>query len=74
MKSLKKIITLTLIMVIALSTVFASNLTPDIDVSYNMVDRPYSKTSARMLSMGGAGIAVRSNQDALYVNPASLGE
>ena len=74
MKSLKKIITLTLIMVIALSTVFASNLTPDIDVSYNMVDRPYRKTSARMLSMGGAGIAVRSNQDALYVNPASLGE
>ena len=74
MKSLKKIITLTLIMVIALSTVFASNLTPDIDVSYNMVDRPYSTTSARMLSMGGAGIAVRSNQDALYVNPASLGE
>lgn len=75
MKSLKKIITLTLIMVIALSTVFAaSSPTPDTDVAYNMVDRPYKKTSARMLSMGGAGIAVRSNQDALYVNPASLGE
>ena len=74
MKSLKKIITLTLIIVVALSTVFAENITPDTDVAYNMVDRPYTKTSARMLSMGGAGIALRSNQDALYVNPASLGE
>ena len=76
MKSLKKIITLTLIITIALSTVFAASPTPtpDTDVAYNMVDRPYRKTSARMLSMGGAGIALRSNQDALYVNPASLGE
>ena len=77
MKSLKKIITLTLIMVLALSTVLAESSTPptpDTDVAYNMVDRPYKKTSARMLSMGGAGIALRSNQDALYVNPASLGE
>ena len=34
----------------------------------------YTKTSPRVMSMGGAGLAVFNNQDALYLNPASLAE
>lgn len=75
MRSLKKLIAITLLITIAVSSVFAAEaFTPSSDVAYKLVANPYRKTSARMLSMGGAGIALRSNQDALYVNPASLGE
>ena len=76
MKNIKRIISTALIIAIAVSSVFAtidpSTLEPH--DAYKPVANPYTKTSARMLSMGGAGIALRSNQDALYVNPASLGE
>ena len=75
MKSLKKIIAVTLLIVVSVSSAFAAEpFTPSTDVVYKLVANPYSKTSARILAMGGAGIALRSNQDALYVNPASLGE
>lgn len=75
MKRFKKIIAITLLIAVAVSSVFATDaFTPDTDDAYKLVANPYRKTSARMLSMGGAGIALRSNQDALYVNPASLGE
>lgn len=75
MKMIKKLIAVTLLIAASVSLVFAANsFTPDSDSAYKLVANPYRKTSARMLSMGGAGIALRSNQDALYVNPASLGE
>ena len=75
MKATNKIITLIIIMVLSVSALFAADsMLPQDDVTYNLVTNRFSKTSARILSMGGAGIAVRSNQDALYVNPASLGE
>ena len=70
----KKVLIAILVMAISMSSIFADSMLPSDDVTYNMVTNRYSKTSARILSMGGAGIAVRSNQDALYVNPASLGE
>ena len=34
---------------------------------------PFTKTSARVMAMGGAGLAVQNNADSLYINPASLG-
>ena len=75
MKRFKKIIAITLLIAVSVSSVFAATaFTPETDDAYKLVANPYRKTSARMLSMGGAGIALRSNQDALYVNPASLGE
>ena len=71
----KKVLIAILVMAISMSSIFAvDSMLPSDDVTYNMVTNRYSKTSARILSMGGAGIAVRSNQDALYVKPASLGE
>ena len=75
MNKISKILVLLLVMVISMSSVFAADsMLPQDDATYNMVTNRFTKTSARILSMGGAGIAVRSNQDALYVNPASLGE
>lgn len=75
MGKVSKIVLLIIVMVISMSYIFATeSMLPQDNVTYNMVTNRYSKTSARILSMGGAGIAVRSNQDALYVNPASLGE
>ena len=76
MRSFKKLIAISLLIAVSVSSLFATAeaFTPSSDVAYKLVANPYRKTSARMLSMGGAGIALRSNQDALYVNPASLGE
>lgn len=75
MNLLKKTVTIIILFSVLVSSVFAATaFTPKTDVAYAPVANPYSKTSARVLSMGGAGIALRSNQDALYINPASLGE
>ena len=56
------------------SSLFAVDvINPTTEVAYTKsVVKPYIKTSARIEAMGGAGIAGFSNQDALYVNPASL--
>ena len=40
--------------------------------AYKKVLDPYTYTSARMMGMGGAGIAGFYNADSLYINPASL--
>lgn len=79
-----KVLVLISILLITLScSLFAAETTTEVDIdsydpssvsTYSFIGKPYTKMSARMQSMGGAGLAVRSNQDALYVNPASLGE
>lgn len=46
----------------------------DFDTTYSALNAPFTKTSARVNAMGGAGLAVFNNQDSLYMNPASLGE
>lgn len=68
MKDMKKILTVLLITVVSASSLFAAT-----DNTYSLTAQPFTKTSARMEAMGGAGIAVKSNQDSLFVNPASLG-
>jgi hypothetical protein len=71
---MKKILIVTLTLLIAFSSfVFATDpINPETNEVYAAIAVPYSKTSARMEAMGGAGISGFSNQDALYVNPASL--
>ncbi len=71
---MKKLLTILIIISFALTSVFAAELDPEKNPNFKIVSRPFIKTSARMESMGGAGLAVFSNQDSLWVNPASLGE
>lgn len=65
-----------LLSVVMVSSLFAvDTINPSTNAIYTKsVVKPFTKTSARMEAMGGAGIAGFSNQDALYVNPASLGK
>lgn len=73
---MKKLLTILLLSIIALSSVFAEipNVDPATEAGYKFLLSPYKKTSARLEAMGGAGIVGFSNQDALYFNPASLGK
>ena len=76
---MKKIISILLILLVAFTSVFAASTTDEdlngnTNEAYSFIAKPFTKTSARIMSMGGAGLAVRNNQDALFVNPASLGE
>lgn len=48
------------------------NETTESSSAYKKVLDPYNYTSARMMGMGGAGIAGFYNADSLYINPASL--
>ena len=60
MKATNKIISLIILMVLSVSALFAADsMLPQDDVTYNLVTNRFTKTSARILSMGGAGIAVR---------------
>ena len=61
-----------LIAVLSCSTLFAEFSWTDEEYGY-VLSAPFRKTSARVMAMGGAGIAVQNNADALYMNPASLG-
>ena len=74
---MKRTITIILILGMMLSSmsVFAAvSFNPVGDETYSALEAPFTKTSARVASMGGAGLAVFNNQDSLYLNPASLGE
>ena len=72
-----------IVLIIALCTVgalFATDsesqeaFTPPTQDKYdNVLSSTFTKTSARISAMGGAGLAVFNNQDSLYINPASLG-
>ena len=72
-----------IVLIIALCTVGAlfatdqekpEDFTPPTQDKYdNVLSSTFTKTSARISAMGGAGLAVFNNQDSLYINPASLG-
>lgn len=72
---MKRIILFCFVFLMILNTVFAvGNINPATDSAYSALLKPYEKTSARRLAMGTSGLVGFSNQDALYYNPASLGE
>ena len=74
---MKKLITFSLAIMLSCVSAFAStsfNPFEDNIGTYSALEAPFTKTSARVASMGGAGLAVFNNQDSLYMNPASLGE
>lgn len=75
---MKKLLTILIIISVVLTSAFAegttSNLDPSKNSDFSIVSYPFVKTSARVEAMGGAGLAVFSNQDSLWMNPASLGE
>ena len=49
MKRFKKIIAITLLIAVSVSSVFAATaFTPETDAAYKLVANPYRKTSARM--------------------------
>lgn len=74
MNNFKKILTVLLIVLASGSFLYAeSDVTDYISSLYSLTTGAFSKTSARVQAMGGAGIAVKNNQDSLYLNPASLG-
>ena len=66
---------ISLIVILAVcSSLFAANNIFLNDPAYSTaLTSPFIKTSARVMAMGGAGIAVQNNADSLYINPASLG-
>lgn len=71
MRNFKKTV---LILLVALMS--ASVFAVDFDFenpAYTSLNTPFTRTSARMNAMGGAGLAIFTNQDSLYINPASLG-
>lgn len=74
MKKIRVFILLIIVFTASLSTLYSAEFNPVGKDEYNVMTLPFSKTSARVNSMGGAGLAVFNNQDALYMNPASLGE
>lgn len=76
MLKLKKILVISAIVLSSCVMLFAadSQYNPATEDTYSALNAPFTKTSARLSAMGGAGVAVFSNQDALYINPASLGE
>ena len=73
---MKKFVIVLLIALCAFSALYAADdpFTPLKQDQYdNVLSSPFTKTSARINAMGGAGLAVFNNQDSLYINPASLG-
>ncbi len=71
---MKKLLTILLLTIMVLSSVIAVDaIDPKTQDAYRSLLSPYKKTSARIEAMGGAGLVGFSNQDALYINPASLG-
>ena len=76
MLKLKKLIVLSAVVLASCAMLFAAetNYNPSTNKVYSALNEPFTKTSARLSAMGGAGVAVFSNQDSLYINPASLGE
>ena len=69
---MKKAIAIALIVVMSALTLSAANFDFS-ESTYFTLASPFTKTSARISAMGGAGLAVFNNQDSLYINPASLG-
>ena len=72
----KKLFVLFAVLLASCAILFAADspYNPSTNKVYSALNEPFTKTSARLSAMGGAGVAVFSNQDALYINPASLGE
>lgn len=69
---MKKAIAIALIVVMSALTLSAAGFDFS-EPTYFTLASPFTKTSARISAMGGAGLAVFNNQDSLYINPASLG-
>ena len=71
---MKKFFILLIVILAVCSSLFAANNIFLNDPAYSTaLASTFIKTSARVMSMGGAGIAVQNNADSLYINPASLG-
>jgi hypothetical protein len=70
---MKKTVSFLILLLVVGSVLFGADpINPDNDPVYAALALPYVKTSARMEAMGGAGISGFANQDAIYVNPASI--
>ena len=71
---MKKILSTLIVVFLVCSSLFATNNIFLNNPAYsNALTSPFIKTSARVMAMGGAGLAVQNNADSLYLNPASLG-
>lgn len=71
---MKKFLTSLIVILTVCSSLFAANNIFLNDPEYHTaLTSPFIKTSARVMAMGGAGLAVQNNADSLYMNPASLG-
>ena len=71
---MKKILLTLIVVFLVCSSLFATNNIFLNNPAYsNALTSPFIKTSARVMAMGGAGLAVQNNADSLYLNPASLG-
>lgn len=69
---MRKIVTVLMISVIALSSVFAIDF--NTDEIYAQIRNPYKNLDVRSLGMGGVGNAATSNIQALWSNPAGLAD
>ena len=69
---MRKIVTVLLISVIALSSVFAIDF--NTDEIYAQIRNPYKNLDVRSLGMGGVGNAATNNIQALWSNPAGLAD
>ena len=71
---MKKVLSTLIVVLLVCSSLFAANNIFLNNPAYsNALTSPFIKTSARVMAMGGAGLAVQNNADSLYLNPASLG-
>lgn len=70
---MKKVLVTLLIVLVSATSVFAVDFNYQDAAYLSAMGAPFTKTSARVAAMGGAGLAVFNNQDSLYLNPASLG-
>ena len=73
---MKKHLLALIVFIVACSSLFAAdqNYFNYKDPAYaTALASPFTKTSARVMAMGGASLAVQNNADSLYINPASLG-
>lgn len=68
---MKKIVIITLVLVMALSSVFAAEVPV---VKYDDINMTFAPTSARVSGLGDSGIAAAGRLDSYFQNPAALAE
>lgn len=80
---MKKVLAILLILTVVLSSVFAVTTEEDKNKmvedylktpsAYSFTQKPFVPTNAKMLGMGGAGVALNDSSYGLFVNPATIG-